>query len=93
MLSVKHESSLYMADSQAGAPVLEAPAVDGAPGRIRTGDEELSRDPLYPLSYRREVVGLSTDHPCSPTKGRYLCKGGGLSFCAAPTLGRLDGGA
>lgn len=29
-------------------------AVDGALGRIRTDDQELSRDPLYPLSYERE---------------------------------------
>lgn len=56
MPTVKHKSSGYLRDSQASASVLQvlALAVGGALGRIRTDDQELSRDPLYPLSYERE---------------------------------------
>ncbi len=34
-----------------GSAVEDGPVADGAPGRIRTRDPLLRRQPLYPLSY------------------------------------------
>ena len=44
-----------------GSAVEDSVMADGAPGRIRTRDPLLRRQPLYPLSYWGIQFSLTTD--------------------------------
>ena len=46
-----------------GSAVEDGPIADGAPGRIRTRDPLLRRQPLYPLSYWG--IRIKSNHPAS----------------------------